>query len=146
MIMPSLIRPALRVFLCIAVAALPAMVTGCKTDEDRMRERIAGEYLSEIDETVGGMRHRERHELTLTMDGRWTRNGWGEVQGHRVTGPTDSGTFRIQGVTLNLQSKVEPGMPYRYTINGDTLHSANASFTYAVTGHDIGDSYMVKVR
>jgi hypothetical protein len=49
-------------------------------------------------------------------------------------------------VNLDLYSVVEPGMPFRYTIAGDTLFTANAGFLYAMTGHDIGEQFLVRER
>ena len=63
-----------------------------------------------------------------------------------TNGVSDSGTFRIQGVTLVLQSVIEPGEPMRYTIGSDTLFNANAAKLKARTGYDIGEEALVRVR
>ena len=111
-----------------------------------MRNQIAGTYITDIQQIAGGQRIHEYEVLTLTPEGSWKRNGWVQIGAKRHEGRPDFGTYRIQGVTLNLRSLVEEGMPYRYTISGDTLYTANASFLYHVTGYDIGERFMVRER
>jgi hypothetical protein len=134
--------------LSIALVRLAAVVMlfACTTPEAKMRSQIAGTYITDIQQTAGGQRIHEYEVLTLTAEGRWKRNGWVQVGNRRHEGRADFGTYRIQGVTLNLRSLVEEGMPYRYTISGDTLFTSNASFLYAVTGLDIGERVMVRER
>ncbi len=126
--------------------AAPLIVSACTTPEARMRNQIAGTYITDIQQTAGGHRVHEYEVLTLTAEGRWKRNGWVQIDARRHEGRADFGTYRIQGVTLSLRSLVEEGMPYRYTISGDTLYTSNASFLYAVTGLDIGERAMVRER
>ncbi len=121
---------------------LPGGCTG--SEENKMRRKIAGDYVFEMN--AGDVSVRE--VLTLRPDSRWTRvtalnDGFPETPDVM----TDSGNYRIQGVNINLHSEVERGgVAMRYTVSGDTLFDANASLTYAVTGLDIGERIMVKER
>ncbi len=129
--------------LCLAAAAV---ITGCSTPEAQLRATVAGTYITDITRTAGGSRLRQYETLNLTPGGRWAKNGWVEFGARRQEYPTDSGTYRLDGVNLDLYSVVEPGMPFRYTIAGDTLFTANAGFLYAMTGHDIGEQFLVRER
>ena len=108
-----------------------------------MRQRVVGDWVTEF--ATGAFEFRE--VLTLRPDSRWTRVnrfGGGPMP---VRETTDSGNFRIQGVTLNLHSELYPAaVPVRYTINGDTLFQANAALLHAITGHDMGEQVLVRER
>lgn len=107
-----------------------------------MRKKIVGDWAMEV--SFGDYEVRE--VLTLRPDSRWTRiyrTGGGAMDPREFT---DSGGYRIQGVTLNLHSEVESGLPFRYTISGDTLYQANAAQVQAITGYDIGEQTLVRVR
>jgi hypothetical protein len=129
----------------IAAAGVPWILASCESDEERTRTRIAGDYAIEFDgrpkTPVYG-----RQVLTLRLDGKWVRTSMSEVRGVRTESPPDSGTFRIQGVTLVMRSLVYPAEPMRYTIGGDTLFNANAAMLKARTGYDIGEQALVRVR
>jgi hypothetical protein len=121
-------------------------LAACDGEESRTRKRIAGEYVRELD---GGPKGQwfVRQALTLKPDGRWLRTTRVKSARGSEEPPPDSGTYRIQGVKLALRSLVEPGgVPTRYTINGDTLFSANAAPVHALTGYDIGEEIFVRAR
>jgi hypothetical protein len=88
--------------------------------------------------------------IALTLAVAACRDEEGEARKQLVgsyESPPDSGTFRIQGVTLVLRSLAYPGgVPYRFTISGDTLFNANATQVQAVTGYDIGEEKYTRVR
>lgn len=134
------LRPA--TLLLGAVLVLSACDAAGRAERG-MRKRVVGDWMTEM--SAQGMV--VTNVLTLRPDSRWTR-----VQ--RVTGASmpfpegiDSGNFRIQGVTLNLHSEVAPAAtPFRYTISGDTLFQANAALLHAITGHDMGEQVLVRVR
>ena len=136
----------LHLQLVALLLAIVPPVSACDpagSAERAMRKQVVGDWVMEMD--FGNFV--VTNVLTLRPDSRWTR-----VQ--RITGApvpfgegSDSGNFRIQGVTLNLHSEVEPAAtPFRYTISGDTLFQANAAQVQAITGHDIGEQVLVRVR
>lgn len=121
---------------------LATLLLSCKSEEQQTMDRIAGEYASEL---------RDKHfylkdVLTLRPTGTWLKTR--ELitkKGQEPTSP-DSGTYRITGVTINLRSLVQGGVPIRYTVLGDTLFGANAADAKIFTGHDIGEEMLVRVR
>lgn len=141
----TMTRHGLR-FVPLLVAMFP-MVSACMDPasdaEKKMRAKVVGDYV--IEDVTTNFEFRQ--VLTLRQDSRWTRvttrggtDEWGGVH-------TDSGNYRIQGVTINLHSEIDPqATPYRYTFSGDTLYQANAAQTYAITGVDIGEQIMVRER
>ena len=123
-------------------ALLVALSWSCKTDEDKTREKIVGDYVTEY----RGDGFYVKDVLTLRPGGTWTKTR--EIvtkKGQQPTSP-DSGTFRITGVTINLRSLVQGAVPVRYTILGDTLFGANAAEAKRYTGADIGEEMLVRVR
>ena len=129
-----------------ALIALPLLLTSCRDEEAEARERLVGTYERVLDGGPKGMWH-VRQVLTVKPDGRWLRTAHIRSANRTEDSPPDSGTFRIQGVTLVLRSLVEPGgVPFRYTIAGDTLFNTNATAVHAITGHDIGDEIYTRVR
>ena len=124
-------------------ALLVAFLLSCKSEEDKTREKVTGEYVSEF----RGDGYYVKDVLTLRPSGTWikTRDILTK-KGHQPVSP-DSGTYRIMGVTLNLRSLVQGGMvPVRYTILGDTLFGANAAEARKFTGTDIGEEMLVRRR
>lgn len=122
---------------------LVVLLLSCKSAEEKMRETIAGEYVSEL----RGNGFYVKDILTLRHSGTWVKTR--EIQTRKGQEPTspDSGTYRITGVTVNLRSLVLGGViPTRYTILGDTLFGANAAAAKAFTGSDIGEEMLVRVR
>ncbi len=108
-----------------------------------MRERVVGDWT--LDSTWDAFDVED--VLTLRKDSRWTRVRRFSMGPMGESESTDSGNFRIQGVTLNLHSELEAGAtPFRYTISGDTLFGANAAQVKAITGYDIGEQVLVRVR
>jgi hypothetical protein len=138
------------VIRCLAVAGVlmtSAMLSSCSDAGTKMRAKIAGTYIRDVAQTAGGMRVHEYETLTLTPAGRWKVGGFVQFGGRRHDHPGDSGSYRITDeVTLSLHSEVEPAMPFKYTISGDTLISANAGFLFALTGHDIGEKFLVRAQ
>jgi hypothetical protein len=147
MLLPSIFRAALRrAGLALVVAAVPVTLVACEGEEGRTRKRIAGAYVRELDGGAKGQWH-VRQALTLTPDGRWLRTTRLDLARGSEDSPPDSGTYRVQGVKLALRSLVQPGgAPFRFTINGDTLFSANAAPVHALTGYDIGEEVFVRAR
>src|SRR4029078_6604240 len=136
-------------FQCLAqlgiTISIPLMLTACEGEEAKTRKRIAADYAIEFD----GRPQTDfyvRQVLSLRPDGNWVKTSHSEITGNVTDSPSDSGTFRIQGVTLVLRSRVEPGEPRRYTVSGDTLFNANATKVKAITGYDIGEETLVRVR
>jgi hypothetical protein len=142
---PFAMSRAFRRSVAIATATLPLLLAACEDEEEKTRKRIVADYVREID-----MRPRTpiyvRQVLTLRPDSRWTRITTIERSGTTEDTPADSGTFRIQGVTLVLRSLVSGGEPRRFTIGGDSLFSGNAAQVHALTGHDIGEEIFVRTR
>lgn len=136
---------AFRRSLAVATIALPLMLAACEDEEAKTRKRIVADYVREID-----MRPRTpiyvRQVLTLRPDSRWTRTTTIDRRGTTEDTPPDSGTFRIQGVTLVLRSLVVGGQPRNFTIGGDSLFSGNATHVQALTGYDIGEEIFVRAR
>lgn len=131
--------------IIIAALAMPIVMSACQDAEAKTRKRIAADYAMEYDGRPTTPFY-VRQVLTLRPDGRWVRTSHSEIQGTVTDSPHDSGTFRIQGVTLVLRSLVEAGEPLRYTIGGDSLFNANATRVKAITGYDIGEETLVRVR
>jgi hypothetical protein len=124
-------------------ALLVAFLLSCKSEEDKTREKVVGEYVSEF----RGDGYYVKDVLTLRPSGTWikTRDIL-TTRGHQAGSP-DSGTYRITGVTLNLRSLVQSGIVLvRYTILGDTLFGADAAEAKKFTGTDIGEEMLVRMR
>jgi hypothetical protein len=140
-------RPASRAALALAATiALPLAVAACRDEEGEARKQLVGSYERILDGRPRTAFY-ARQLLTITPDGRWKRTTEIESRGMPQESPPDSGTFRIQGVTLVLRSLAYPGgVPYRFTISGDTLFNANATQVQAVTGYDIGEEKYTRVR
>ena len=129
----------------MALAAV-AMLAACEAEEGKARKRLAGSYVRELDGGPVGRWH-VRQVLTLRLDGRWIKTSELESARGRQDSPPDSGTYRIQGVALALRSLVQPGgVPYRFTVNGDSLFSANATPVKATTGYDLAEEIFVRSR
>ena len=110
-----------------------------RDEQGALLKRVAGEYVREMD---GGEKGRwfVRQVLTLRPDGTWIKTTRIETARMQETGPPDSGTYRVLGVTLNLRSLAGEGAVVRhYTIGGDSLFSADATPVQALTGYDIGE-------
>ena len=121
-------------------------VVACNHPDAAERERIAGEYVREMDGGAIGRWH-VRQQLDLRADGTWRMGA--HVQTADSTWDTlpDSGTYRVLEVTLVLRSARQPdAAPNRFTINGDSLFSANATLVHAVTGYDIGEEIFARQR
>ena len=132
--------------LVAACAVMSLLLASCRDEEGEARKRLAGTYTREIDARPKTDFY-ARQDLTVTLDGRWLRTTRIEARGMPQDSPPDSGTYRIQGVTVLLRSLVEPGgVPYKFTIAGDTLFSANATTVHAITGYDIGEETYVRTR
>ena len=128
------------------MTVLPLLLASCRDEEAEARKQLVGTYTREIDARPKTNFY-ARLDLTMTPDGRWRRTTHIEARGMPQESPADSGTFRIQGVTLILRSLVEPdGAPYKFTIAGDTLFTANAAQVHAITGYDIGEETYVRSR
>jgi hypothetical protein len=121
---PSLRRALLT--LCLA-AGSPLLLVACQDEEARSRSRLAGEYVSTIDLTLAGERHRERHVLRLTKTGYWVRAGGTQLGDRPLKVTRDSGEYRIHGDTLLiLRSQLqERPLSMRYTVSGDTIRGYN---------------------
>ena len=141
----SSIRETCRKSIAIVALAIPLVTSACEDAEAKTRKRIAADYAIEYDGRPTTPFY-VRQVLSLRPDGRWVKTSHSEIQGTVTDSPPDSGTFRIQGVTLVLRSLVEPGEPRRYTIGGDSLFNANATKVKAITGYDIGEETLVRVR
>lgn len=125
---------------------LSTMLAGCHGEEGTVRRRIAGNYVREIDgrPTTAFF---VRQVLTLRPDGSWLLAAQVDTKGVQRESPPDSGTYRVEGVTLALRSAVEPGaVPMRYTVSGDSLFSANAAQVHTLTGYDGGEEILVRAR
>jgi hypothetical protein len=139
-------RPRRLSLVLAASAALSVVLAGCDGEEGKTRKRIAGDYVREMDGGPVGKWH-VRQVLSLRADGRWIKTTRMDVAGVPTDSPPDSGNYRIQGVMMALRSQVEPGgAPRRFTINGDSLFSANAAPVKALTGYDIGEEIFVRSR
>ena len=110
-----------------------------------MRTRIAADYDLIYDGRPKTPFY-ARQVLSLRTNSTWKQTTHLEIRGETTDSPPDSGTFRVQGVTLVLRSLVAPGAPVKYTISGDTLYNANATQVQALTGYDIGERTFVRVR
>ena len=140
--MPVMRRSSILALLIVTLATLAA---ACSSEGARMRTRIAGEYVFEI----GDDYHRFRQVLTLREDSRWTRVTTSSVRGGPPVGegPSDSGMYRISGAMIGLHSEVHRGgSPLRYVFSGDTLFQSNAAEVHALTGYDIGEQILVRLR
>ena len=110
----------------LAALALAPALAGCKSEEARAREKLAGEYLSTVDRIVGGERTRERHVLRLTEDGYWIRTGGTQLGNAPIKASHDSGTYRVEGTLMTLRSQLDDRpLTLRYTIAGDTIIGYN---------------------
>jgi hypothetical protein len=126
-------------FLC---AVLTVSVVACNT-EGKARKALAGTYVRQIDGQPGDF---IREELTLRPNGTWYRKAWMETAYKTRGSNADSGDFHLREVTLTLRSFLREGVPYRYTVAGDSLFQANAAQAYMITGYDIGEAVLVRQR
>jgi hypothetical protein len=128
-----------------AVVAMSLTAAGCHGNED-VRKRIAGKYVREIDArpTTNFV---VRQVLTLRANGSWIKTTNVETLGVPRASPPDSGTYRVEGVQLALQSLVEPdGAPMRFTMSGDTLISANVAQGRAVSRYHVDEEIFARAR
>lgn len=131
--------------LTVAVLSVPLLVAACESDEDKARTRVAADYAVEFDGRPRTPFY-ARQVLSLRVNGTWKRTTHLEINGKIEDSPADSGTFRIQGVTLALRSLVAPGAPVTYTVSGDTLYNVSAAKMQAFLGYDGEDEPFVRVR
>jgi hypothetical protein len=131
--------------LALVAVLIPVAVTACEDEEAKTRKRIAADYVREIDARPKTPFY-VRQVIALRPDGRWTKRTTMETRGTTEEASADSGTFRIQGVTVVLRSLVQGGQPMNYTISGDSLFNANAARLHALTGYDIGEEVFVRAR
>jgi hypothetical protein len=125
---------------------VPLLIAACENEEGRMRKRIAGEYVADIDEVERGERRREHHVLTISDDGLWKRGGWAVTNGQRRDLFRDSGHYRIQGKTLVMRSHVEEVGPIKFTITGDILHGSAAPMPMLAARMGIGQGRFIRSR
>lgn len=123
-----------------------AGVVACRHPDAAARERIAGEYVREMDGGAIGRWH-VRQQLDLRTDGTWRMGAHLRTADSSWDTLPDSGTYRVLEVTLVLRSVLQPeAAPNRFTINGDSLFSANATVVHALTGYDIGEEVFARRR
>ena len=137
----------------LAALALAAPLAACGGEEAKRVKTLAGTYAyeSETDPRTdpSGMHVHQRKAVTLRRDGHWVMTYNVTMNGDPMPGAVDSGTFRVQGVTLALNSE-EEGVQ-QYTVKGDTLWAQVArqlALTKQITGMDIKveDSFLVRER
>ena len=135
--------------LVLAIVMVPLLIAACENEEGRMRKRIAGEYVADIDERTGrdGRDHRrEHHVLTISDDGFWKRGGWAVTDGKHRDLFRDSGHYRIQGKTLVMRSHVEEVGPIKFTITGDILHGSAAPMPTLAARMGIAQGRFIRSR
>ena len=136
-------RHAHSAWLGVIVAA---GVVACSHPDAAERARMAGEYVREMDGGPIGRWH-VRQQLDLRTDGTWRMGA--HIQTADSTWDTlpDSGKYHVLEVTLVLRSVLQPdAAPRRFTINGDSLFSANAAVVYETTGYDVGEEIFARQR
>ena len=142
---------ASRALLAASALLLPA--TACGRAEAARTRAIAGNYVreSETDPRTdpSGVHLHQRHAITLRRDGHWVMTFDATMNGQKLPAAADSGTFRVQGVTLALNSE-EQGVQ-QFTVKGDTLwtrHAQAVAITKQVTGMDVKveESFLVRER
>ena len=118
----------------------------CKTEVEKKMEAMAGTYVHEASAGPGAPSGQflARREIVLRPNGRFVMTSSIDVPGMMSTSGADSGSYRVQGVTVSLISEVERGVPMKYTLSGDTLFSAMAAMAKAVTGMDMEEEAFVK--
>ena len=127
---------------CILCAVLSVPVVACNT-EGKARKALAGTYVRQLDGQPGDF---IREELTLRPNGTWYRKAWMETAYKARGSNADSGDYHLRDVTITLRSFLREGVPYRYTVAGDSLFQANAAQAYLITGYDIGEAVLVRQR
>ncbi len=140
----NLLRAVVAAFLPgpILCAVLAGSVVACNS-EGKARKALAGTYVRQIDGQPGDF---VREELTLRPNGTWYRKAWMEAAYKPRGSNADSGDYHLRDVTLTLRSFLREGVPYRYTVGGDSLFQANAAQAYMITGYDIGEAVLVRQR
>lgn len=142
---------ASRALLAALALLLPA--TACGRAEAARTKAIAGNYVRETETDPrtdpSGMHLYQRHAITLRRDGHWVMTYAATVNGNAMPTAADSGTFRLKGVTLALNSE-EQGVQ-QFTVKGDTLwsrHAQAAAITKQVTGMDVQveETFLVRQR
>ena len=130
--------------LVMPLAALAPLA--CKTEVEKKMEAMAGTYVHEASAGPGAPSGQflARREIVLRPNGRFVMTSSLEMRGAPRTSGADSGSYRVQGVTVSLHSEVERGVPMKYTLSGDTLFSAMAAMAKAVTGMDMEEEAFVK--
>jgi hypothetical protein len=122
---------------------LLSLAAACQSDETKRMQSIAGSYAWDYEsEPAPGHQEpflHERFTLILRPDGRWTSAHLAEINGEAQPQSLDSGSYRVQGVTLTTGA-TELGPAQQYTISGDTLWirtAAQAARAKAITGLDM---------
>jgi hypothetical protein len=130
----------------LALVSLVALA--CATEVEKKMQAMAGSYVHEM---TGGPNDpagvfTARREITLREGGRFVMTSMLNIPGQVDASNVDSGSYRVQGVTVSLHSEVERGMPMKFTLSGDTLFSANAAMAKAVAGVEIAEEAYVRAR
>lgn len=142
---------ASRALLVASALLLPA--AACGRAEAARTRALAGTYVRESETDprtdASGVHLHQRHAITLRRDGRWVMTFAATMNGQELPSAADSGTFRVQGATLALNSE-EQGVQ-QFTVKGDTLwtrHAQAVAITRQVTGMDIKaeESFLVRAR
>lgn len=126
----------------VLCALLTAAIVACDSGR-KARMQLAGTYVRQIDGQPGDF---IREVLTLRPNGTWHRKVWMETAGKDRGSNSDSGDYHLSEVTLSLRSFLREGVPYRYTVAGDSLFQSNAAAAYMITGYDIGEARLVRQR
>jgi hypothetical protein len=135
-------RPWVRLSIVFGIAA----VVTCGEPQAAARQRLAGEYVREMDGGPVGRWH-VRQQLDLRVDGTWRMGARVQVSDSTWDAQPDSGTYHVLEVALLLRSVLQPdAAPNRFTINGDSLFSANAAMVYKTTGYDVGEQIFARQR
>lgn len=141
---------ASRVLLAFALL-LP--LAACGRAEAARTKALAGTYVRETETDPrtdpGGMHLYQRQVVTLRRDGHWVMTHAATVNGDAMPTAADSGTYRVQGVTLALNSEEQGVM--QYIVKGDTLFTQIArqvALTKQVTGMDVKveETFLVRQR
>ena len=132
----------------VALLVLPVAALGCATEVEKKMQAMAGSYVHEMkggpNDPAGEFT--ARREITLRGNGRFVLTSMVNIPGHVDASSADSGSYRVQGVTVSLHSEVERGLPMKFTLSGDTLFSANAAMAKAIAGVEIAEEAYVRAR
>ena len=141
---------------CRALLAAPTLLlslAACGRAEAARVKALAGTYVRETETDPrtdpSGMHLHQRQVIKLRRDGHWVMTYAATINGNPMPAAADSGTFRVQGVSLALNSE-EQGVQ-QYTVKGDTLFTRNAqaaAITKQVTGMDVQveETFLVRER